>query len=38
MERDTGNLHELSVEEAAAILGLPVVAVAGLAVAGYLEP
>jgi PAS domain S-box-containing protein len=38
MERDTGNLHELSVEEAAAILGLPVVAVAGLAVAGFLEP
>ena len=38
MERDTGNLHELSVEEAAAMLGLPVVAVAGLAVAGFLEP
>jgi len=38
MERDTGNLHELSVEEAAAVLSLPVVAVAGLAVAGFLEP
>jgi len=38
MERDTGNLHELSVEEAATLLGLPVVAVAGLAVAGFLEP
>jgi len=38
MERETGNLHELSVEEAAIILGLPVVAVAGLAVAGFLEP
>ncbi len=38
MERDTGNLHELSVEEAAAILGLPVAAVAGLAVAGFLQP
>jgi len=38
MERDTGNLHELSVEEAAGILGLPVVAVAALAAAGFLEP
>ena len=38
MERDTGNLHELSVEEVARILGLPADAVTGLAAAGFLAP
>ena len=38
MDRETGNLHELTVEEAADILGLPVLAVAALAAAAFLEP